>query len=84
MDVELYFGLDEMGTRMWQVLTASPTIQDAYSALLAEFDVDEATLRHDISEFLGKLTEKGLLRISSANFGSRSGIAVDTASTDWL
>ena len=34
LDSEAYFGLDEVGTRMWAVLTTSPTIQAAYDELL--------------------------------------------------
>jgi Coenzyme PQQ synthesis protein D (PqqD) len=70
LEAEYYFGLDEIGTRMWQALTTAETIDDAYAELLTEFDVDAELLRRDLSELLGKLTEKGLLRIRSANVGS--------------
>lgn len=36
VDTERYFGLDDMGTRMLTVLTASDSIQSAYNALLNE------------------------------------------------
>ena len=34
---EKYFGLDEIGTRMWSALASSDSIQQAYETLLAEY-----------------------------------------------
>jgi Coenzyme PQQ synthesis protein D (PqqD) len=70
LEAEFYFGLDETGTRMWQVLTTTPTIETAYVELLNEFEVEGEQLRQDLSEFLGKLMDKGLLRIPSGNVES--------------
>lgn len=61
---ECYFGLDEMGTRMWKALTTSESIQAAYDGLLAEYDVDEKELRHDLSELIEKLVDQGLLEVA--------------------
>jgi hypothetical protein len=61
---ETYFGLDEVGTRMWNVLNASATIQAAFDQLLEEYDVDEPQLRRDLEAFLGELLERKLLEIS--------------------
>ena len=52
MENELYFGLDEMGTRLWAALTTSPTIDHAIQFLLAEYDVAEDQLRSDLEQFL--------------------------------
>lgn len=59
-----YFGLDEVGTRMWQVLTTSESIQAAYEVLLAEYDVDEEVLRRDIQELVEKLRDQGIVEVS--------------------
>ena len=61
---ECYFGLDEMGTRMWSALTTSESIQAAYDGLLAEYAVDEKELRHDLSELIEKLVDQGLLEVA--------------------
>jgi Coenzyme PQQ synthesis protein D (PqqD) len=74
LEAEYYFGLDEIGTRMWQAVTTAESIDDAYSMLSTEFDVDADRLRQDLSELLGKLTEKGLLRIRPTNAGSAPAI----------
>jgi len=64
---ETYYGLDEIGTRMWQLLTTATRIEDAYTELLAEFDVDAALLRQNLAELLERLADKGLLEIRSGN-----------------
>jgi hypothetical protein len=74
LETECYYGLDETGTRMWQVLTAAPSIDTAYTELLTEFEVEAEQLRLDLSELLGKLVDKGLLRIRSANVESAPSI----------
>jgi Coenzyme PQQ synthesis protein D (PqqD) len=60
---EKYFGLDEVGTRMWGALTSSGSIQEAYETLLAEFDVEAEQLRQDISDLIAKLVEYDLIEV---------------------
>ncbi len=60
---EQYFGLDPMGTRMWQVLTASDSIQSAFDALLGEYEVTEEILRQDLTDLLEKLLAHGLVEL---------------------
>ncbi len=61
---EMYFGLDEVGTRMWSLLTASPSIQAAYEALLAEYAVEPEALRTDLETLVSALMERGLLELA--------------------
>ena len=63
LETEQYFGLDETGTRMWQLVTTSPNIDAAYQELLAEYDVQPEVLRENLTELLGHLVEHGLLRV---------------------
>ena len=67
LDTEHYYGLDEIGTRMWQVVTTSPNIEDAFVQLLGEFDVEAQQLRENLSELLERLIDLGLLRVHSAD-----------------
>ena len=64
LKTETYFGLDAVGTRMWSLVTAADSIQAAYDALVAEYDVEPEQLRTDLSEILDKLLEHGLLEVS--------------------
>ncbi len=60
---EHYYGLDEVGTRMWQLLATPKTIEDAYEILLTEYDVEPDRLLHDMQELIEQLVEHGLLQI---------------------
>lgn len=64
LDSESYFGLDEVGTRMWQAVTEADSIQAAFDTLAEEYEVDAATLREDLSELLGTLLDRGLVEIA--------------------
>jgi Coenzyme PQQ synthesis protein D (PqqD) len=65
LQAEFYYGLDEIGTRMWKVLTTASSIDDAYVQLLTEFDVEPELLRLDLSRLLRQLFGKGLIRIQA-------------------
>lgn len=58
---ESYFGLDDIGTHMWTLLTESTSIQAAFNSLIGEYDVDEEQLRTDFVTLLHKLVDHGLL-----------------------
>jgi len=61
---ERYYTLDEVGTRMWTLLTTSESIEDAWKGLLAEYEVEPETLRRDLQELIEKLVENGLLELN--------------------
>jgi hypothetical protein len=70
LETERYFGLDETGTRMWQLATGSPNIDAAYQELLAEFDVEPELLRSNFTELLSRLVDNGLLQVLPADVGT--------------
>ncbi len=74
LETEQYFGLDITGTRMWQLVTAAPSIDAAYRELLAEFDAEPELLRSDLTELLGRLVDHGLLQVLPANVGTAPAI----------
>jgi len=59
---ERYFGLDSVGTRIWQLLGEGRTIGEVLSLMLDEYDVSEEQLHADIMMLLEKLHEAGLIR----------------------
>jgi hypothetical protein len=65
LQTEKYFGLDEVGTRMWEVLTTADTIQAAYETLLVEYEVEPNLLRADMEKLISELVEHGLLVINA-------------------
>lgn len=66
LETEQSFSLDEVGTRMWELLTNSASIPAAYDALLSEYDVTPDLLRTDLETPVERLAEKGLLTLSDA------------------
>ena len=56
-----YFGLDEVGTRMWTLLQRHGTLRAAYEALLDEFEVPEERLQRDLLELVDRLVAQKLL-----------------------
>lgn len=72
LNTERYFGLDEVGTRMWQLITSAPTIDTAYFQLIDEFDVDPETLRSNLHDLLNHLMENGLIAMQPSDVGTTS------------
>jgi hypothetical protein len=70
IDTERYFGLDETGTRMWQLVTAAPKIEVAYQQLLEEYDVQPELLRENLTDLVNRLLENGLLQLASSDVGT--------------
>jgi hypothetical protein len=70
LQTERYFGLDAVGTRMWEAVTRSSTIAAAYEKLLEEFDVEAEVLRNHLDELLSGLVENGLLALAPADVGT--------------
>jgi hypothetical protein len=63
LNSERYFGLDEIGTRMWALLTSAESVQSAYETLLDEYEIDAETLRHDLTEFIEEMVDNGLMEL---------------------
>jgi hypothetical protein len=63
---ERYFGLDEVGTRIWRLVEGDGRLQVVHAQLLDEYDVEPARLEHDLRELIGRLAEAGLVNVESA------------------
>lgn len=57
-----YFGLNEVGARVWELVEAGTTVGALRSALLDEFEVEEGVLAADLARLLGDLEQRGLVR----------------------
>lgn len=60
---ERYFGLDPIGTRIWNLLGTDARLQHAHAALCAEYDVDPARLETDLLTLVDQLAEAGLIKV---------------------
>lgn len=62
LESEQYFGLDEIGTRIWEVLKQEGSTEKALFVLLEEYNVEEQTLRKDIEELIADLKKENILK----------------------
>jgi hypothetical protein len=61
----IYFGLDEVGYRIWTLLGAGQDAPGIAATLLAEYDAPPADIRADVDAFLDTLLAGGLARRTS-------------------
>jgi len=65
LEGESYFGLNEVGTRIWQLLQAAPTVAETLNTLCDEYDVSREQLESDVGDLLAKLADAGLINLQS-------------------
>jgi hypothetical protein len=61
-----YFSLDDVGTRMWQLMAKHGQLKAVHQALLEEYDVDPQQLERDLLALADRLVANELLQISQA------------------
>lgn len=66
LDGESYFGLNEVGTRIWQLLKDELNIGLVLDTLDVEYDVSREQLESDVAKLLGSLEESGLIKLRAA------------------
>jgi hypothetical protein len=60
----MYFGLDAVGTRVWQLIAEDGRLEIVLRAMVAEFDVSEEQCTVDLIALVAQLKEQGLVTIS--------------------
>jgi len=63
LDTGVYFGLDEVGARMWELVAEHRPLPLVAEQMEKEYDVDPARLREDLLRLVDELVAKGLLEI---------------------
>jgi hypothetical protein len=58
---ERYYALDAVGARCWQLFVEHEDIDAVVATMLAEYDVEEETLRTDIGALMEQLQAAGLV-----------------------
>ena len=62
LETGVYFGLDGVGTDIWNALQGGGRLEDAFNAVLNQYDVQPAALKDDVLRFVNQLAAKGLLQ----------------------
>lgn len=65
MDIDsgFYFGINGVGSVIWQHLSTAISLEDLVSNLMEEFNVDKQTCESDTMEFINNLLEKKIIRV---------------------
>lgn len=57
-----YYGLDEIGARIWTLIGDACSVQQVCDQLAAEYDAQSSVIEQDVLRFLEELEEEGLVR----------------------
>ena len=60
----VYYGLDPIGARVWNLLQSPESIAKIRDLLVAEYNVDRATCESDLLDLLADLEKYNLLEVS--------------------
>jgi predicted transcriptional regulator len=63
LESERYFGLDDVGTRVWQHLLEHRRLERVCEEMQKEYDVDESTLRADVLGLVDELIAAGIVSV---------------------
>ncbi len=58
-----YFGLERVGSRIWEMIENPARVSALVDQLLERFDVDRATCERDVLAFLMDLHDAGIVRV---------------------
>lgn len=67
MKNSVYYGMDAVGTRVWNLLKRPTRVAELRDALLEEYDVDRELCERDLMRLLQQMHDEGLIEIVGAS-----------------
>ncbi len=64
LDKGEYFMMNEVGSRIWEIISEPINVRRIIDTLCSEYEVDEETCKDTVVEFLGRLNNADLISIS--------------------
>lgn len=61
----IYFGLNPVATRMWQLIAEHGSLTRVFETMLSEYEIDGAVLEKDLLELGRQLCADGLAEVRS-------------------
>jgi hypothetical protein len=61
----VYYGLNPVGARVWNLLQQPKTVRELRDALVDEYDVESENCERDLLGLLEKLRAEGLIQVRS-------------------
>jgi sulfur transfer complex TusBCD TusB component (DsrH family) len=66
----VYYGLEDVGSRLWSLLQRPVTVAAIRDALVAEYDVEPARCGRDVRALLQDLAARGLIEVRESGDGA--------------
>ena len=68
LDIEQgqFYGLDEIGSRIWEGIVAQKTIGEIVAVLMKEYDVEPECLQQDVLVLIDSLAQKHLVVLETS------------------
>lgn len=63
----IYFGLDPIGTKIWNSLKKPCNISNLVEMIMNDYDVDKKRCENDLIELIKNLKESGLVKVNESN-----------------
>ena len=64
LDKGQYFMMNEVGSRIWELITENTAVATIVETLLTEYNVDKETCENTVIEFLGRLEDADLIQVA--------------------
>lgn len=65
----LYFGLNNVGARVWELLQEPKSLRDVTGEILKEYEVDPAKCQTDVLALASRLLNAGLVEVTGEKAG---------------
>ena len=62
-----YYGLDDLGARIWTLIEQPVSLATLREAIMSEYEVDAETCERDLVAFLSKMQVAGLIDVGDAS-----------------
>jgi hypothetical protein len=59
----IYYGLDSVGARVWDLIQQPQSVADLHATVLREYDVESARCERDLLDLLQSLLAEGLIEL---------------------
>jgi len=64
-DEGVYYGLDKVGARIWELVQQPTTVSQLADQLAAEYEVEAERCERDVKDLLSDLADAGLVAITA-------------------
>lgn len=64
MKNSVYYGMDAVGTRVWNLLRQPRSVREVCDTMLAEYDVERDRIERDLLALLAEMKGEGLIEVT--------------------